>query len=92
MNDNQTRMALMTQRLNKALSPTHLEITDESHHHIGHAGAKDGRGHFAIVIAAKRLNDKTRIEQHRLIYQALSTLMQTDIHALRIQVLQSDGF
>ena len=50
----------------------------------GHAGAKDGRGHFKVVIEADVFAGKNRIQCHRMVYDALDTLMQTDIHALSI--------
>jgi BolA protein len=52
--------------------------------HTGHAGAKDGRGHFAITIVAEAFDGLGRIESHRLVYAALGSLMTTDIHALSI--------
>lgn len=87
MIDNSKRIAEMTKRLNEALEPTHLEIIDDSHKHVGHAGAKGGLGHFTVIISSQALNDKRKIQQHRLIYDALGEMMQTDIHALSIKVV-----
>lgn len=78
------RIAAIHSRLATALEPQLLEITDESHLHAGHAGARDGRGHFHVRIASARFRDLSRIAQHRLVYDALGDLMTTDIHALRI--------
>ncbi|MCH9769922.1 MAG: BolA family transcriptional regulator [Gammaproteobacteria bacterium] len=89
MSLNQQRIKAMRQKLEVAFSPNQLEIIDESHKHVGHAGAREGRGHFKLIIAAKIFNDKSLIESHRLIYQALDQLMQTDIHALSIELLKS---
>jgi BolA protein len=77
------------QRLTETFSPSFLEVHDESHQHIGHAGAKEG-GHYAIEISAEIFQDKSLIESHRLIYQALEVLMQANggIHALRIKVIK----
>ena len=72
-------------RLQEVFHPTHLVVIDESHQHIGHVGAKEGGGHFAIEIVSDKFRDKSVLEQHRLIYQALGALMQTEIHALRIK-------
>jgi BolA protein len=71
--------------IEQALDPERLEIVDESHLHIGHAGAQDGRGHFRIRIAASSLEGLSRLQRHRRIYAALGTLMETDIHALSIE-------
>lgn len=80
------RIELIRARLEPALAPTHLEIIDESHLHVGHAGAKDGRGHFRVRIDSPRFAGLRRLQQHRLVYDALDDLMQTDIHALAIEV------
>ena len=83
--NNAERITEIKNRLSP-LNPTSIEVTDESHKHIGHVGAKDGRGHFALTIQADCLNDISRIQQHQMIYQALGDLMETDIHALSIRV------
>ncbi len=61
-----------------------MEIEDQSHLHAGHAGAKDGRGHFKVTIEASAFAGKNRIQCHRMVYETLDTLMRTDIHALSI--------
>ncbi|MEO8444129.1 MAG: BolA family protein [Gammaproteobacteria bacterium] len=78
------RVAAIRGRLTAALNPHILEITDESHLHAGHAGARDGRGHFHVRIASTRFANLNRLAQHRLVYEALGDLMTTDIHAVRI--------
>ena len=70
--------------LRGALEPVHLEIADESHRHRGHAGAADGRGHFRVSIVSARFAGRSRIERHRLVYDALGDQLRTDIHALAV--------
>lgn len=70
-----------------ALAPDQIEIVDDSHKHVGHAGARDGRGHFSLRIVAGGFRGLRPLARHRLIYQALGDLMDTDIHALAIQAL-----
>ncbi len=77
-------MGKMRQRLEANLAPELLTITDESHLHRGHVGAQDGRGHFAVVISAKAFVGKAPLARHRLVYSALGDMMETDIHALRL--------
>lgn len=84
--DNAARIERMRERL-AALQPLHLEISDESHRHVGHAGAKGGLGHFNCVIASKAFEGKSVLECHRIVYEALGDMMQTDIHALSIRAL-----
>lgn len=69
----------------EAFSPTELLVKDQSRLHAGHAGAKDGKGHFEVIIVTDAFRGRTRIERHRMVYDALGTLMETDIHALAIQ-------
>ena len=68
-----------------ALEPSHLEITDESHRHAGHEGARDGRGHFSLDIVSEAFTGLAPLARHRRVYQAMGELMQTDIHALSIR-------
>jgi BolA protein len=70
--------------LSTTFEPTALEIIDESHLHAGHAGARDGRGHFRVRIESAHFHGVATLKRHRMIYDALGSLMQTDIHALSI--------
>ena len=81
-----TRLERLTERL-QALEPTQLEVEDDSHHHAGHAGAADGRGHFSVLIVSKRFAGLRQLQRHRLVYEAVGELMATDIHALSIHAL-----
>jgi BolA family transcriptional regulator, general stress-responsive regulator len=78
------RIERMRGRLIGNLSPSELVIEDESHKHVGHAGARDGRGHFRVCIVAAAFSGQPLLARHRRIYAALGDLMQTDIHALAI--------
>ncbi len=84
--NNETRITQMTLRLETELSPSNLHIEDESHLHAGHAGAKSGKGHFRLTISSEKFNDLRPLQKHRLIYDALGDLMETDIHALTITI------
>jgi BolA protein len=83
----QTRLVRLTERLRAALEPDHLEVTDDSHQHAGHAGAADGRGHFTVLIVSKRFAGLSTLRRHRLVYESVGDMMTTDIHALSIQAL-----
>lgn len=71
--------------LEDTFQPTELLLKDQSHLHEGHEGAKDGKGHFDLMIVSSAFDGKSRIERHRMVYDALGTLVHTDIHALRIK-------
>ncbi len=74
-------------QLQSAFAPTSLEVIDEGHLHIGHAG--EGTGHFRVRIAGAAFEGKTRVHQHRMVYDALAELMGNGIHALAIEVRSS---
>jgi len=78
------RESKITARLRECLQPTELELINESHLHVGHVGAQTGLGHFRLIIASKHFENRSMLERHRLIYDALGDLMQTDIHALTV--------
>ena len=71
--------------LEAKLDPTELLIKDQSHLHAGHEGARDGRGHFDVTIVSNAFEGQNRIQRHRMVYDALTELLATDIHALRIK-------
>jgi BolA protein len=79
------RPAAIRAALEAALAPVSLEVVDESHKHAGHAGARDGRGHFAVSITSQAFTGLAPLARHRKVYAALGELMATDIHALSIQ-------
>jgi len=70
--------------LQQNLAPVHLEVEDDSHRHAGHAGARDGRGHFNVHIVSEAFAGLRPLARHRAVYAALGTMMETDIHALSI--------
>jgi len=74
---------LIENALKTAFEITRLEVFDDKAEHIGHA--HQDSGHFTVVIKSPVFKDKSAIQRHRMVYDALGTLMQTHIHALRIQ-------
>jgi BolA protein len=84
------RIVRMRERLTDKLLPLQLDISDDSHLHAGHAGARGGAGHFTVHVVAQAFADKTLIERHRMIYDLLQDMMHTEIHALSIQARSPD--
>jgi BolA protein len=81
--DNSERILRMRAALS-ALAPRELEVVDDSHKHVGHEGARDGRGHFSVAITSAIFEGLAPLARHRRVYAALGDMMQTDIHALSI--------
>ncbi len=74
-------------KLDKYLSPNSLEIINDSHKHVGHISAPSSKeSHFSIIISSDKFQNKSTIECHKLIYQALSEELKQDIHALSIKI------
>ena len=79
----------MHQALALRLTPTALEVLDESAAHAGHAGA-NGTGfgtHFRVRISSPLFTGKPRVAKHRLVYDALQEFIDQGVHALAIEVL-----
>jgi BolA protein len=81
---NADRIALIDGKLRQAFNVHTLKIEDQSHLHAGHAGASTGMGHFRVVIVADEFAGLAPLKRHRLVYDAVGDLMNTDIHALTI--------
>lgn len=76
---------IIRERLVQELKPLRLEITDDSHRHAGHAGAKDGgETHFNVLIVSTAFSGKSKVARHRMIYSALQDLMNAPVHALAL--------
>jgi BolA protein len=81
------RVSRIEHLLAEAFSPSEMLVKDQSHLHAGHAGAKEGKGHFHVRIVSDKFAGQSRINRHRMVYDALGSFMQSDIHALQINAL-----
>lgn len=66
------------------LEPSAIEIIDDSARHSGHAGVRDGGGHYRLSIVSPHFAGHPTMARHRLVYDALGPLMKREIHALSI--------
>jgi len=82
---NPERMQRMRERLEAVFAPASLEVIDDSHRHVGHAGAQGGQGHFTVAIVSEAFAGQAPLARHRAIYAALGAMMTDDIHALSIR-------
>ena len=76
-------------RLTERLQPTALEVIDESAAHAGHAGANaEGRGsHIRVRVASPLFTGLSRVQRHRLVYDALQDFIDQGLHALAIELI-----
>ncbi len=82
MND---RFSHIEDKLRQELGASEIEVVDESHLHAGHAGAREGGGHFRVTIVAQRFAGLSRVQAQRLVYQVLADEMESEIHALSVK-------
>ncbi len=75
--------------LQAQLHATVVEVEDDSHRHAGHRG-NSGGGHYTVVVVSPDFVDKTTMQRHRMVYDALAAEMQTTIHALSLKTLTPD--
>lgn len=78
-----TTIDQMYERLG-VLTPLAIDIADDSALHAGHAGARNGGGHYRLEIVSPGFAGKATMARHRMVYDALGSLMQREIHALSI--------
>ena len=81
--------AAIEAQLRLQLQPLTLQVVDESAQHAGHAGANaEGFGtHMRVRIASPLFASKSRVAQHRLVYDALQNFIDQGLHALAIEII-----
>ncbi|HKA80593.1 MAG TPA: BolA family protein [Xanthobacteraceae bacterium] len=76
---------LIMNKLTAAFAPERLDVVDESHQHVGHAGHRPGgETHFRVYIVAQAFKGKSRLERHRMVNETLSGELKGGVHALAI--------
>lgn len=84
------RVTAIETKLTDAFSPSQLQVKDQSHLHAGHEGAKGGGGHFDVRIVSDAFAGTRPLQRHRMVYDALNSMMDKEIHALRITAKTPD--
>mgnify|MGYP006229873249 CR=1 FL=1 len=73
-------------RLEKKLDLIHFEIKDFTGRHLNHK-LHEGGFHLEATIVSDNFADKTLIQRHRIVYEAMGELMKHEIHALSMKTL-----
>lgn len=81
------RVAWLRDTLQRGLAPEQLVVEDESHLHVGHAGAAGGGGHFRALIVAAAFRGQNQVARQRAVYALLGDAMRSRIHALALRTL-----
>ena len=73
-------------RLDEKLDLIHFEIKDFTGRHLNHK-LHEGGFHLETTIVSDNFADKSLIERHRIVYDAMGELMKHEIHALSMKTL-----
>ncbi len=82
------KAAEIHRRVAQALEPTSLDVLDEGHLHVGHAG--EGQGHFRVRVTSAAFAGKSLMQRHRMVYEAVGDMMSGEVHALAIEARAPD--
>jgi BolA protein len=74
-----SRSADLVTALTAGLSPTHLEVIDESHMH-----SKGAESHFKVVVVSDAFAGLAAVKRHRLVNQQAEPVFTDGLHALSI--------
>jgi BolA family transcriptional regulator, general stress-responsive regulator len=75
--------------LRSALQTDQIQVLDESAAHAGHTGNPDGSSvgtHLRVRLGSPLFAGKSRVAQHRLVYDACQAFLAQGLHALAIEV------
>ena len=78
---------IIEQKLSETYTPQHLQLTDESHLHEGHAGAQPGgETHFRVHMVAAMFEGMSRIDRQRHVLNCLADELKGQVHALALKL------
>lgn len=83
----ENRVAWLRDTLQRGLDPVQLVVEDESHLHVGHAGAAGGGGHFRALVVSAAFRGQNQVARQRAVYALLGDAMRSRIHALALRTL-----
>ena len=81
------------QKLQSGLTPSVLDVVDDSHRHAGHAHAvshaakagRSGETHFTVKVVSESFRGKPRLARHQMINDLLRAEFADGVHALSIE-------
>lgn len=76
--------------LESAFASARVSVIDDSARHAGHAGARGGAGHFQVRIESQAFSGCSRLQRHRMVYDAVADMLPGEIHALNIEAISPD--
>jgi BolA protein len=85
--DANARMEKIRTRLQGTFAPLECQLQDESAQHAGHVGAASGGGHYRLRLVSDQFEGLNLVKRHRLVYDSVHDMMNTEIHALAMTTL-----
>lgn len=76
----------ISQKLNQAFSPEHIDILNESHMHAGPATDS----HFKLTLVSDDFSGKRPVARHQSVYAVLAKEMEGPVHALALHLYTPD--
>ena len=89
---NEDRVEMIRRRLEDHLPVEKVEVEDDSARHAGHPGARGGGGHFNVLVVSPAFAGQSRLQRHRMVYDAMGDAMKSEIHALSIRALAPEEY
>ena len=78
---------IITERLQKAFEPVRFELIDESEHHRGHGGWREGgESHFRLRMTSARFTGQGRVQRQRSVNKVLAEELAGPVHALAMEL------
>lgn len=76
-----------------SLAPVYMELKDTSESHRGHAGYNPaGESHFHLLIVSEIFAGRSRIERHRMVYNALNQIIKDKVHSISMATFSPDEY
>ena len=73
--------------LTEVLSPSYLEIINDSHLHAGHQDfANPNETHFTVIIESPLFLNASYVQKHRMVLGPLKPLFELGLHSIVVKV------
>lgn len=79
----------ITDKLQQALDPAHLEVINES---VNHNVPEGSESHFKVIIVAAQFDTMRLVARHRLVNQILAVELAGPVHALALHTMTPDEY
>lgn len=84
----QARASRIRQALEAAFAAAVVEVQDDSHRHVGHAGAAPGgETHYSVAVVTPDFAGMGRLARSRVVHAVLAAEFAGGLHALSLRLL-----